>query len=119
MRDWATFGLGSLTDVDTPELQDALLARMSEDDDEIRGEALIGLARCRHPDALGLVRDELNRPFAGGWSIEAAELLADGSLYLALQAVWESLAAEDKAHFSRGFDAALEACKPKDQQPEN
>jgi HEAT repeat protein len=112
VRDWATFGLGSLTDVDIPELQDALLARMSEDDDEIRGEALVGLARCRHPDALGLVRDELNRPFAGDWSIEAAQLLADSSLYPALQAVWKSLSPEDEAHFRRSFDAALDACKP-------
>jgi hypothetical protein len=113
VRDWATFGLGSLTDVDTPELRDALLARMSEDDDEIRGEALIGLARRHHPDALVLVRDELNRMFAGDWPIEAAELLADTSLHPALQAVWESLSPEDTAHFERRFVAALDACKRK------
>jgi HEAT repeat protein len=112
VRDWATFGLGTLTDVDTPELRDALLARISEDDAEIRGEALIGLARRRHPKALALVRDELNRPFAGDWPIEAAELLADTTLYSALQAVWESLSAEDKEHFKPSFDAAFDACKP-------
>jgi HEAT repeat protein len=112
VRDWATCGLGSLTEVDTPELQDALRARMSEDDDEVRGEALIGLARRRHPDALGLVRDALNRPFAGDWPIEAAELMADTSLYPALRAVWESLSPEDKAHFRRSFEAAFKACKP-------
>ncbi len=67
VRDWATFGLGSLTDVDAPELRDALVARLSEEDDEIRGEALIGLTRRSYPDALALVRDELSRPFAGDW----------------------------------------------------
>jgi HEAT repeat protein len=112
VRDWATFGLGSLTAVDTPELRDALLARLSESDDEIRGEALIGLARRRHPDALGLVRDELNRPFAGDWVIEAAERLADSSLYPALQAVQESLSPENRMHFDHSFVAALAACKP-------
>jgi HEAT repeat protein len=111
VRDWATFGLGTLTDVDTPELRGALLARMFEDDDEIRGEALIGLARRRDPNALALVRDALNRPFAGDWPIEAAELLADTTLYSALQAVWESLSPEDKAHFKPSFDAAFDACK--------
>src|SRR5688572_7483296 len=35
VRDWATFGPGTLTDVDAPELRDALLARISEDDAEI------------------------------------------------------------------------------------
>ena len=46
VRNWATFGLGSLTEVDTPELRNALLARLDEAEDEIRGEALVGLARC-------------------------------------------------------------------------
>jgi hypothetical protein len=89
---------------------------VSEADAEIRGEALIGLARRHHPDALVLVRQELNRPFAGDWPIEAAELLADGSLYPVLQALQESLSPEDKAHFERRFVAALTACKPKDGQ---
>jgi hypothetical protein len=94
-------------------------ARMSEDDDEIRSEALIGLARRHHPDTLVLVRTELNRPFAGDWPIEAGELLADASLYPALQAVHESLPPEDKTHFERRFVAALAACRPKDEQVEN
>jgi len=112
VRNWATFGVGSLTDVDTSEVRDALLAQTTEEDDEIRGEALIGLARRRHPTALTLVRDELKRPFAGDWPIEAAELLADATLYSALQAMWESLSPVDRAHFKRGFDTALDACRP-------
>ena len=113
VRDWATFGLASQTDVDNPELREALVTRMSEDDDEIRGEALIGLARRHHPDALAFVRGELSRPFAGDWPIEAAELLADVSLYPALQAVWETLSAEDRAQFERSFARARSACAPK------
>ena len=87
-----------------------LLARVSEDDDEIRGEALIGLARRRHPDALVFVQQELNRLFAGGWPVEAAELLADASLHPTLQALQKSLSPEDQTHFDRDFAAALAAC---------
>lgn len=115
VRNWATFGVGSLTDLDTPELRAALVARASDEDDEVRGEALIGLARRRHPDALTLVQEELKRPFSGDWSIEAAELLGDASLYRALCAVHESLTPEDRAHFERRFAAALTACESGDE----
>jgi len=59
------------------------------------------------------VRAELQRPFEGDWSIEAAELLTEPSLYPMLKQIWDSLEPEDRNTFRRTFDAALEACKPK------
>jgi HEAT repeat protein len=44
VRNWATFGLGSMTSVDSSALREALLARIKEPDEEISGEALVGLA---------------------------------------------------------------------------
>jgi hypothetical protein len=44
VRNWATFGLGQ-TDSDTPDLREALIHRLSEEDEEIRHEAIVGLAR--------------------------------------------------------------------------
>ena len=44
VRNWATFGLGSMTEVDTVQLREALLARVAEADEEISGEAMVGLA---------------------------------------------------------------------------
>jgi HEAT repeat protein len=45
VRDGATFGLGSLTDKDSAAICSALLARLDDPDDIVRGEALVGLAR--------------------------------------------------------------------------
>lgn len=44
IRDWATFGLGRLVDLDTPELRAALLDRLDDTDKTTASEAISGLA---------------------------------------------------------------------------
>src|SRR5438874_2058469 len=45
VRDWATFSLGVQIDRDTPEVREALAARLGDDDANTRDEAIRGLAR--------------------------------------------------------------------------
>src|SRR3954454_1987207 len=44
VRDWATFALGVQIERDTPELREALAARLADDDANTRDEAIRGLA---------------------------------------------------------------------------
>ena len=73
-RDWATTTLGQAPGFDGPEIRAALLARATQDDDEmVRGEALHGLLlrgdrRCR-----SLLAAELDQPG------DHAHLFADGA----------------------------------------
>ena len=109
VRNWAAFGLGSMTDLDLPELRDALVALLDDPDPEIRGEALIGLARRNDPRVKEPLIREIQGSFHGNWSLEAAELLGDPSLLQYLCEQEGRLPAEDK-RFKENFDRAILAC---------
>jgi hypothetical protein len=60
VRNWATFGLGSLSDADSESLRQALVDRLTESDDEIRGEALVGLVVRHDIRAIDLLCREIS-----------------------------------------------------------
>jgi hypothetical protein len=71
-RDWATFALGSLSEEDSPAIRDALAARLNDADDDVRAEAIAGLAqRCDERVVLPLLQ-ELGLSEVGSLAIEAA-----------------------------------------------
>ncbi|GMT98521.1 hypothetical protein KH5H1_26400 [Corallococcus caeni] len=96
VRDWATFTLGSQArEVDTPELREALMDRLSEPHVKIRGEALLGLALRKDPRVLGPLRRALEEPEVTTLAVEAAQALEDVSLLPMLLAQREAFDAED------------------------
>lgn len=81
VRNWATFGLGSQIDVDTKEIRDALFQRLneveSETGHEIRGEALVGLAKRKDVRVVEPLLKELSGDALGVLPVEAAVEMAD------------------------------------------
>lgn len=45
VRDWATFGLGVLGGFDSPEIREALFQNLNDEDEDVREEAMAGLAK--------------------------------------------------------------------------
>ena len=85
VRNWATFTLASQFESDSPPLRSALEERLAESDPEIRGEALLGLARRQHASIALQILRELQGEFHGDWAVDAAGLLADARFIPALE----------------------------------
>jgi len=113
-RNWAMFGLGTQIDTDTPEIRAALFKGTSDEDNEIRGEALVGLANRKDHRALELLLSEWkNYDDVSMLSVEAAELIASPRLYSTLIDLSATLDLEDDFFFESQLQLAIEACKPK------
>jgi hypothetical protein len=84
VRNWATFGLGSMTAVDSPAIREALFARLTGEDYEVAGEALVGLAlrgdvRVAQP-LLEAMNSSLQSGEDNGWAeMDAAEAARTGA----------------------------------------
>jgi len=113
IRNWATFGLGTQIDVDTPKIRSALEARLNEKNIEIRGEALVGLAKRRHPNATKWTKKALSEKNPIVLFLEAAETLASPKLYPDLIRIKRTIKRGDNEYFISCLDKALKACKPK------
>ena len=111
VRNWATFALAQLTDMDTPELRQSLMLRLTDKDAEIRGEALIGLARRGDLRVLEALEKELAGEFHGAWAIEAAGHLKLPRLRLWLKKLKSRLSTDDLAAFGDEIDQAMAACR--------
>lgn len=109
VRNWATFGLGSQCETDTTELRAALLERTTDNESEIRGEALVGLARRKDLRIQRAVLEELEGEFYGSWVIEAAQLLALPEFCEPLRRLTNQLVGENEC-FLKEANEAIKIC---------
>jgi HEAT repeat protein len=80
VRNWATFELGSITPTNSPEICEALFEALDEEDGEIHGEAMVGLAVRGDRRVVSVLSKwwETHEPY--GLALEAAEAIADPTL---------------------------------------
>jgi len=106
IRDWATFGLGSQIDLDTPAIREALYARLGDSHSNTSGEAVIGLARRKDERMIQPLIDFLMMGDVGNMLLRAAEEMADLRLLPALL----HLKGMPDYHHSTDLDRAIAAC---------
>lgn len=80
VRDWATFGIGTLSDVDTPMVRLALAERLKDDSQVVRCEALVGLARRGDHQVIESLKTELAGECVDTLAVEAAEWIGASEL---------------------------------------
>lgn len=110
VRNWATFGLGTQLESDTPHIREALASRLQDPEEEVRGEALVGLARRKDQRVVQALKQEFQAEDVHPLFVEAAELIADSELYEPL------LNLSDVNAGSKTLKQALIACKPTNGQ---
>jgi HEAT repeat protein len=111
VRNWATFTLGSQFESKSPTLCAALQERVTESDPEIRGEALLGLARRGDVRIAPFVQLELDGEFHGDWAVDAAGLLAAPGFLPALKGLSVRLKGEDVVYCRGSIESAIAACE--------
>ncbi len=114
VRNWATFGLGSQIDKDSPSIRAALWQRVTDEVPEIRGEALLGLAKRRDKRIGEAIIRELNGEFYGTWPVEAAGLLGDPTFYPHLIALRQRVRGTVEGRFIECIDKSIQKCTPPD-----
>jgi HEAT repeat protein len=72
IRDWATFGIGALGKRDSPAIRDALVGRLDDSFEDVRQEAIVGLARLKDERVLPALLSALNQSELPCIIIEAA-----------------------------------------------
>jgi HEAT repeat protein len=75
VRDWATFGLGALCSADNPAIRNALLRRLADRDEDVRFEALSGLAERKDLKVIGPLVAEMRAHPESKELVDIAKLL--------------------------------------------
>ena len=113
VRDWATFGLGTQCDNDTPPIRKALFSRLADTHFETQLEAIMGLARRNDSRVIPHIKVELEADGVALLVVDAAGEIASPDLVAPLEQLIEKWGVD-----TEGVEAALKRCKG-ESDPEN
>lgn len=116
VRNWATFGVGTLLETDTPAVRQALLERAGDPDDVTAGEALLGLAERGDGRIVPMLRGRLLSLARTDADDRAVDLCTEAAALLGDQALLPALAHLDAVRRRTGavpldwLSSAIDAC---------
>ncbi len=111
IRNWAMFGLGSQTDINNSQICDALVIGLEDPDSEIRGEALVGLAKRKDHRVYKAILKEWELRDISILSIEAASELAEPKLLPYLNDLQNLLDHNNDEYFQNSLNDAISSCQ--------
>lgn len=114
VRDWATFGIGTLQDVDNPKIRDLLWTNLQDMDQDVRGEALVGLAIRKDERIIPVLLERLDAN-CRGYELNPSESVASPLLLERLITIKDSVANANEidSYWYRCLLDAIDACSKK------
>ena len=110
VRDWAVFGLGSQIETDNESIREALWRAVDDTSSDVRGEALVGLAKRHAPGVIdAIIREWRAHEEIRGLSLEAASEFPGFPEDGEFDTADEDMPLEE---YRARLIAALEACRP-------
>ncbi len=117
VRDWATFGLGTLIEVNNKKIREALWQRVKDPSGDIKFEALLGLAKRKDKRIYDTIHRELKDGEHGTLLFEAIEELND-KIFLP-QLIENLKLSKMDNEINKSWIEALENCIMELQKEEN
>jgi HEAT repeat protein len=106
VRNWSTFSLAQITETNTKKICDALFENLDDKEQEVRGEALLGLASRKDERVKEAILKDLQRPFYGSWMFDSIVEMPDSRYLQYFDTYIDSLDDEDKKAFKRDIEKA-------------
>jgi len=104
VRNWSTFSLAQINETNTPSVRDALFKNLNDEETEVRGEALLGLALRKDERVKDAIIEDLQKPFYGSWILDAIIEMPDSRYLTYFESYINTLDEEDKKAFNSNIE---------------